>query len=143
MANRKQNNSAPTSRENVSLLTVDRAVHEFRRGRAVAITAGDGRAVLALAVEALTPKLLDMLIAAAETANKLQTAPQQKNCLVELAITRRRAIRLGIGGDALGDNNSVLAVSFAGQPDGERLSRLANPLANFMADSPADSVAKD
>jgi len=94
----------------------------------VVITAGDGRAVLALAVEALTPKLLDMMAAKARTANKPKGANGGGDILVELAITRRRAIRLGIGGDTLGDDNSVLALSFAGAPDGERLSRLANPL---------------
>ena len=128
LAERKKNISAPASRESVSLLTVDRAVHEFRRGRMVVITAGDGRAVLALAVEALTPKLLDTLIAKAKTASNQQSGGGQGDILPELAITRRRAIRLGIGGDALGDDNSVLALSFAGAPDGEWISRLANPL---------------
>lgn len=120
MPHRQEINSAPASRQSTSLLTVDRAVHELRRGRPVVITSGDGRAVLALAAEALTPKLLQSIINSAATAGKSGG--------VELAITRRRAIRLGLGGDALGDEHSVLAVSFSTQPDSETLSRLANPL---------------
>ena len=125
MTQRQDNNSAPASRSNVSLLAVDRAVHELRRGRAIVITAGDGAAVLALAAEALTPELLETLITTASLDTAGGAGGEVK---VELAITRRRAIRLGLGGDALGDEHSVLAVSFAGKPDATRLARLTDPI---------------
>ncbi len=130
MTQRKDNNWAPASRSNVSLLAVDRAIHELRRGRPVVITAGDGAAMLALAAEALTPHLLEGLIDTATTTND--------EIKVELAITRRRAIRLGLGGDALGDEHSVLAISFENKPDiaklAEQLARLTDPILEPAAD---------
>lgn len=135
MPHRQHINAAPTSRQNVSLLAVDRAVHEMRRGRPVVITAGDGACVLALAAEALSPKLLKSLI---KTSGN-------EDVKIELAITRRRAIRLGLGGDALGDDHLVLAVSI---PDTQnidelaiKLARLADPMLELGTDDLIDCSA--
>lgn len=68
----------PASREPFSLLAVDRAVSELRRGRTVAIQGAQGRAVLAQAAEAATPGGL------ADMARLADSEPV-------LAITGRRA----------------------------------------------------
>ncbi len=73
----------PASREPVSLLAVDRAVSEFRRGRIVALRAAGGEAALALATEAVTDDAL-------ETIARLAGEP------LSLAITARRAEVLGL-----------------------------------------------
>lgn len=51
----------PASREHRSLLAIDRAVSELRRGRMVAIRGHEGRAVLMLAAEAVTDDGLSQL----------------------------------------------------------------------------------
>ena len=73
----------PASREPVSLLAVDRAVSEMRRGRIVALRAAGGEAALALATEAVTDATLGEVGHLAGSA-------------VTLAITARRAEVLGI-----------------------------------------------
>ena len=139
MTQRQDSKWAPASRSNVSLLAVDRAVHELRRGRAIVITAGDGAAVLVLAAEALTPELLETLIA---TAGLDAAGGSDDEIKAELAITRRRAIRLGLGGDALGDEHSVLAVSFAGKPDAARLARLTDPILEPATNDTSEAVVR-
>ncbi len=130
---------APASRSNVSLLAVDRAVHELRRGRPVVIAAGDGAAVLVLAAEALTPELLEALIS---TASLDAAGGVNDKIKAELTITRRRAIRLGLGGNALGDEHSVLAVSFVGKPDAARLARLTDPILEPATNDTSDAVVR-
>jgi GTP cyclohydrolase II len=68
----------PASREPRSLLAVDRAISELRRGRMVAIRGHEGRAVLMLAAEAVTDAGLSLL---AHTAGSNAA----------LAVTGRRA----------------------------------------------------
>jgi len=73
----------PATREAVSLLSVDRALSELRRGRMVCIQGGDGNAILAIAAEAITQtQLTDLSIIA-------KSDPV-------LAITARRAEVLGL-----------------------------------------------
>ncbi|MBM3565199.1 MAG: GTP cyclohydrolase II [Alphaproteobacteria bacterium] len=78
MSERPDSPAVPASRTPVSLLAVDRAVSEFRRGRAVVLAGGGGRAALALAAEAVTPAALNELEARARAR-------------AVLAITGRRA----------------------------------------------------
>jgi GTP cyclohydrolase II len=71
------------SREPVSLLAVDRAVSEVRRGRFVTVRGGGGIAVLVQAAEAVTPESL------AQLKEFSRSAPV-------VAVTARRASVLGL-----------------------------------------------
>jgi len=73
----------PASREPVSLLAVDRAVSEVRRGRFVAIAGAGGIAVLVQAAEAVTPEAL------VELKRISRSDPV-------VAVTARRAAVLGL-----------------------------------------------
>ncbi|MEQ8667303.1 MAG: GTP cyclohydrolase II [Rhodospirillales bacterium] len=75
--------AVPTTREPLSRLAVDRAVSELRRGRAVVILAGDGRAILALAAENATQARLDAL-------------GEQAGAPAAMAMTGRRATVLNM-----------------------------------------------
>ena len=83
--------SMPASREPVSLLAVDRAVSELRRGLMVVIRGLGGNGAVALAAEAVTPQALAAVA-------KIAGDP------VELAITARRARALGL---TAGDRKST------------------------------------
>ena len=48
----------PVSRDPFTLVSVDRAVSELRRGRPIVILGSAGSAVLALSTEGATPKIL-------------------------------------------------------------------------------------
>ncbi len=119
----------PTSREPVSLLAVDRAVSELRRGRMVAVRGAGGAAALTLAAEAATPPLLEEL---AEIAG---------DGLV-LAITSRRAAVL-----ALKESRAkVVTVEIDDGLTAEIVRDLADPLSELpipplvrVADAPAYS----
>ena len=78
MSNRDDFFAVPASREPVTLLSVDRAVSELRRGLSVVIGGAGGKAVLVRAAEAATAKSL---------ADFAETARSQPL----LAITARRA----------------------------------------------------
>jgi len=86
MPERSELPNIPLSREPVSLLAVDRAIAELRRGHMVVVAAAHGRAALALAAEAATEPSLDAL------ARHAQSRPV-------LVLTGRRAKVLGLGGD--------------------------------------------
>ena len=73
----------PVSREPLSLLSVERAISELRRGRAVAVKGGDGQGALVLAAEAATAERL------AELTQRTGSAPR-------VALTARRAAVLGL-----------------------------------------------
>ena len=75
--------SMPATREPVSLLAVDRAVSELRRGRMVSVKGAGGIAILVQAAEAITP---DALL-------EMRTVSQSYPVL---AITARRAAVLGL-----------------------------------------------
>ena len=83
MSNRDDFFAVPASREPVTLLSVDRAVSELRRGLSVVIGGAGGKAVLVRAAEAATAKSL---------ADFAETARSQPL----LAITARRASVLGL-----------------------------------------------
>ena len=105
----------PATREPVSLLSVDRAVFELRRGRVVAIAAAEGARALVMAAEGASP---DSLVDLANLAGSEPT----------LTITRRRAEVLGLSEKTDTDTGSVLALSLSGGLDAEAVLRLADPL---------------
>jgi GTP cyclohydrolase II len=107
----------PASREPVSLLAVDRAVAELRRGCLVAIKAGGGEAALALATEAATDESVEQLLRASQGA-------------VSLAITTRRAEVLGLGSH----DAKVVVLSSAGPGIAQALRDLSDPLAGLPDD---------
>ncbi|MBM3581608.1 MAG: GTP cyclohydrolase II [Alphaproteobacteria bacterium] len=110
MPERSELPNIPLSREPVSLLAVDRAVAELRRGHMVVIAAAHGRAALALAAEAATESSLDTL------ARRAQSRPV-------LVLTGRRAKVLGLGGD----NQRVVTLAAAAF-DAALVRDLADPL---------------
>jgi len=109
----------PATREPASLLSVDRAVFELRRGRVVAIAASEGARALVMAAEGASPQSLKDL---ADLAG----------CEPILSITRRRAEVLGLidktNDDAKDATSSVMALSLSGGLDAEAVLRLADPL---------------
>ncbi|TCS64841.1 GTP cyclohydrolase II [Varunaivibrio sulfuroxidans] len=111
MPHRTEQNVIPRSRQPVSLLTVERAVSDLRRGRFVVILGPGGRAVLAQGAEAVTEK------SAAALKEAAGGDPY-------LAITARRAAVLGIGSFP----SKVVRIIFDAIPDAGRLHRLCNPL---------------
>lgn len=104
----------PATREPASLLSVDRAVFELRRGRAVAVAAAGGQRALVMAAEGAMPQTL------MDVTGIAQRAPL-------LVITRRRAQVLGLLGQAVGGDERVLALDCP--LDAETVQRLADPLA--------------
>ena len=52
----------PASRESLSLLSVDRAISELRRGRFVVVQGNNGSAALILAAEGVMPESLEKLL---------------------------------------------------------------------------------
>ncbi len=107
--------SVPLSREPVSLLAVDRAVSELRRGRAVVLAGAGGRAALALAAEAATPEALADL-------------EHRARARAVLAITGRRARVLG-----LCDSEARVVALTAARFAAETVRDLADPLSGVNA----------
>lgn len=101
----------PATREPISLLAVQRAVGEIRRGRAVVLAAGQGQAALAQAAEAVTPQGLSALAEIAKAAPLL-------------AITGRRAAVLGLTAGGL----KVATIAAHDPFDAETVDALADPL---------------
>ena len=93
--NQKGQKAIPTTREHASLLSVDRAVFELRRGRMVCVAAADGACALVLAAEGATPQTLEGINVTAAAAPVL-------------AITRRRAEVLGLSLGTIGGNDHVV-----------------------------------
>ena len=108
--------SMPASREAKSLLAVDRAVSELRRGRVVAVRGGGGTAAIVRAAEAITPEALK------EMADLGGTAPL-------LAITSRRAAVL----DLHETEEKVVVVRSADPFTAEQVRDLADPLSRLAA----------
>ena len=115
----------PATREPASLLSVDRAVFELRRGRVVCVGAAGGARALVMAAEGATPQTLDDLHALAHTQPVL-------------AITRRRAEVLGLAIGTIGGEGGVLSLARDGGLDAEMVLRLADPL----SDNPGDEDAR-
>ncbi len=105
----------PASREPVSLLAVDRAVSELRRGRIVAVRASAGKAAIVRAAEALTPAgLVEM--------SDLAGAPPV------LAITSRRAVVLGL----MNTVEKVVVLRAGEGLSAEEVRDLADPLSRLV-----------
>ncbi len=113
----------PASREPRSLLSVDRAVSELRRGRMVAVRGHEGRAVLMLAAEAVTDGGLAALRASAQG-------------IPALAVTGRRAMVLG----AAKVPTSVILLSMDGDQSfcASSVVHLADPLSSADNDETAN-----
>ena len=102
----------PVTREPMSLLAVDRAVADLRRGQPVVIQGPRGAAALAMAAEAVTAERLAAL------ARLARTAPV-------LALTSRRASVLGLADSSL----KVLKLAVAGGLTPSLVHDLSDPLA--------------
>ena len=106
--------SMPASREPVSLLAVDRAVSEVRRGRMVAVRGGGGIAILVQAAEAITPEALKEMRAVSHSDPVL-------------AVTARRAAVLGLA-ETLG---KIVSLSTKHELTAEVIRDLADPLSEI------------
>ncbi len=113
--------SMPASREPVSLLAVDRAVSELRRGRLVAIRGAGGVAVLVLAAESITPDALKEL-------GTISHSPPV------MAITARRAAVLGLA-ETVG---KIVTLATGEDLSADFIRDLADPI----ADNPLSEVDK-
>ena len=102
--------SMPASREPVSLLAVDRAVSELRRGRFV-VVGGGGVAILVQAAEGITP----------ETLLDLRLVSHQQPLL---AITARRAAVLGLA-ETMG---KVVTLAAGDRLSADLIQNIADPL---------------
>ena len=116
----------PTSREPVSLLAVDRAVSELRRGRIVAVRGGGGAAALVLAAEAVTPQALEELEEMAGTG-------------LVLAITARRASVLALRESPA----KVVTLTMVDGLSAETARDLADPLSDLPVPPPFDLTVAD
>jgi GTP cyclohydrolase II len=132
MTQRFQVLSMPASREPVSLLAVDRAVSDLRRGRMIALIGGGGTAALVQAAEAVTAQGLDAL-------------ERHSGAAPVLAITARRAQVLALGpgpgggpgtGGTGGAGGAVVTVAAEGGLDAEAVRDLADPLSSIAAPPP-------
>ena len=101
----------------MALLSVDRAVAELRRGRAVAVRAAEGRAALVMACEGVN----------AATLADLTVGEATQPCV---AVTHRRALALGL--TAAPDR--VVVLRSETPFDAERIRALADPTADDAAD---------
>lgn len=120
MPHRQLTPTMPATREAGSLLSVDRAVSELRRGRAICVNAAEGARALVMAAEGVTPGTL------ADIEQLSGSAPV-------LAITRKRAEVLRLGLDAIGGSDTVLALTRGSCFDAETILRLADPLQDVTA----------
>lgn len=102
----------PASREPVSLLSVDRAISELRRGRLVCVHGGGGQVVLMQSAESVTNETLAELSRLTESE-------------VLLALTARRAALLGMK-SPIGD---IVTLNTSPPITAETVRDLADPLA--------------
>ncbi len=109
----------PATREPLSLLAVDRAVSDLRRGRAVAVRGSNGTASLVEAAEATTPQSLAAMAAASRSQPRL-------------AITARRAAVLALSPGGF----KVVTVAVEGGLTAELVRDLCNPLSRLPAPPP-------
>jgi GTP cyclohydrolase II len=107
----------PASREPVSLLSVDRAASEIRRGRMVAMRGAGGTSILIQAAEAVTPEGLENMMATSRTRPAL-------------AITARRAMVLRLVENA----TCAVRLSMDGDLNADLILDLADPLRTPPAD---------
>ncbi|MDA0997399.1 MAG: GTP cyclohydrolase II [Proteobacteria bacterium] len=107
----------PAARAPMTVLAVERALGELRRGRAVVVRGGGGTSMLALAAEFLNPESLAALSEAAGT-------------MPMLALTARRAAVLGLAETA----GRIAVVSGLGGLGADEIAALADPLVPAMLD---------
>jgi len=105
----------PATREPVSLLAVDRAVFELRRGRIITVAAAEGARALVMAAEGACPESL-VEISALAGADPV------------LCITRKRAEVLGLSGKFDTEGGAVLSLNLTTDLSAEAILRLADPL---------------
>lgn len=115
MPHRRDQHPMPATREPASLLSVDRAVFELRRGRAVCVVATNGAAALILAAEGATQQTL-------------QDLQLLSGAIPALAITRRRAEVLALDSGVISGDRAVVTLANLGGFDAEAVLRLADPL---------------
>lgn len=116
MVDRRQNTKIPimpASREPVSLLSVDRAISELRRGRIVCVHGGGGHVLLMQAAESVTDEALKEISRLAGSE-------------VLLALTARRAAILGLK-SPIGD---IVTLNTSPPITAETVQDLADPLAD-------------
>tara|TARA_R110001599_G_scaffold55401_6_gene153326 strand:- start:1100 stop:2266 length:1167 start_codon:yes stop_codon:yes gene_type:complete len=101
----------PATRAPYTLLDVERAISELRRGYPVVVRGGGGHAVLTQAAETMTP-------------DSIQRITDITGEPLSLAITARRAAVLGLAETA----GKIAIVSGIGGLGADELSALANPL---------------
>lgn len=129
-----KDDGTPPRAPHAPLVAVDRAVAELRRGGFVVVTAGKS-AVIVQAAEAVTPQSLDRLVERAGTEPRL-------------ALTRQRALAIGLAAEGEGpvalplpDGFSAQEVREVAEP-GERVSiRLPRPVAADGADEASSFAA--
>jgi GTP cyclohydrolase II len=107
----------PVTREPMSLLAVDRAVADLRRGQAVVIQGPRGGAALAMAAEAVT-------------TDRLATLARLARAEPVLALTARRASVLGLADSSL----KVLQLTVAGGLTPALVHDLSDPLEQVSLD---------
>lgn len=128
MPHRQNLHLMPATRESTSLLAVDRAVFELRRGRMVTVGAANGARALVMAAEGASAESLKDLSALAGQA------PQ-------LIITLRRAEVLGCTIPAPETEAAVLGLKLTTPIEAEDVLRLANPLHELEAGHEAPATA--
>ncbi len=106
--------SMPVTRKPASLLSVDRAISELRRGRIVAVQGGRGVSLLLQAAESVSNKSL------AEISKLTQNE-------AILALTAKRAALLGLN-SPIGD---IVTLNTTPQITAETIHKLTNPLAKY------------
>lgn len=126
MKNRFETPTMPATREPRTLLAVDRAVSEFRRGRMVVLQGSGGEQVLALAAEAVTDDVL----------SALNTMAGEQALL---AITARRAQVMGLR-DA--DASKVAVLKGEKAFDALAIQAIADPL-TVPGNDPSSLAADD
>ena len=115
MTDKNMSASMPASREPVTLLAVDRAGSELRRGRMVVLSGGGGEVVLAQAAEAVTPE-------------ELATLTALSGASPVLAITARRAVVLSLGAYAA----NVVTLTVPDTLTAKQIRDLADPLSDLQ-----------
>jgi GTP cyclohydrolase II len=131
----------PASREPVSLLSVDRAISELRRGRIIAIGGGGGRTVLAQTAEAVTPASLHDLEAMGRSQPVLAIT-MRRAAVLNLATTTAAAVTVSANQALTADLVNALADPLADLPDTLAYGLKTQDAPPFSCDSAAVALAK-
>lgn len=109
---------APASRAPLTVLSVERAIGEIRRGRPVTVIGGGGKAMLCVAAETMRPE-------------KVEELRQITGNDPVLAITARRAAVLGLAVTA----GKIAIVSGIGGLSADDIRAIADPLSDVRPDA--------